>query len=126
MGHWIGNGNACRCGPGGHQPGTSGRRKIREKFARLHGRPIAQPTLLVRGRSAEWKYQMRLEPCHYCGQAGGTIDHKLARSLGGSSLINNCVPACAPCNNWKGYLETCHGMTYAEFKAVGWKMRPFI
>lgn len=62
---------------------------------------------------------MRLAPCHYCGSYGGTIDHIVPRSKGGRMSRENCVPACAPCNNWRG------DQGYEWFKEVGWKTRPF-
>lgn len=42
--------------------------------------------------------------CQYCGResAGLTVDHVVPRSRGGSSLWDNIVAACAPCNRKKG------------------------
>lgn len=44
--------------------------------------------------------------CGYCGRkitdATMHIDHMIARSVGGSNLIDNLLPACLPCNNLKG------------------------
>lgn len=45
---------------------------------------------------------MKTLPCHYCGAPGGTIDHVVPRSKGGTSGARNCVPACAWCNEKKG------------------------
>lgn len=36
--------------------------------------------------------------CHYCGQYGNTVDHKLPKSKGGLNTPNNCVCACYICN----------------------------
>ena len=42
--------------------------------------------------------------CVYCGSAGGrlTLDHVVPRSRGGSSVWENVVTSCAPCNLRKG------------------------
>lgn len=71
------------------------------------------------GGQADWAKVMRKMPCHYCGGAGGTIDHKIPRSQGGPTTKANCVPACEPCNNFRGCSP------YEEFRGVGWKKRPF-
>lgn len=40
--------------------------------------------------------------CYYCGELGEmTVDHRVALSKGGSSEIDNLVPACADCNRYK-------------------------
>lgn len=66
-----------------------------------------------------WVREMRKLPCHYCGKSGGTIDHILPRSKGGKPIPENCVPACEPCNGFRGNRD------YEWFKTVGWKIRPF-
>jgi 5-methylcytosine-specific restriction endonuclease McrA len=41
--------------------------------------------------------------CQYCGSAGRlTLDHVVPRSRGGSSIWENVVTSCAPCNLRKG------------------------
>jgi 5-methylcytosine-specific restriction endonuclease McrA len=41
--------------------------------------------------------------CQYCGSPGSlTVDHVVPRSRGGTSLWDNIVTACAPCNLRKG------------------------
>lgn len=42
--------------------------------------------------------------CVYCGTTGGrlTLDHVVPRSRGGTSVWENVVTACAPCNLRKG------------------------
>jgi hypothetical protein len=40
--------------------------------------------------------------CVYCGQRSESIDHMHPRSRGGSSVTENCVPACLSCNGQKG------------------------
>lgn len=41
--------------------------------------------------------------CAYCGVSDApTIDHVIPCALGGSSVINNLVPSCEPCNIRKG------------------------
>lgn len=46
------------------------------------------------------------KPCAYCGKilnkSNLTIDHLLAKSLGGKSNINNYVACCNSCNQAKG------------------------
>lgn len=73
------------------------------------------------GRSGyrKWIGEMRLLPCHYCGEPGGTIDHIVPRSKGGTNQKENCVPACKACNEFRGDGD------YEEFKASGWKARRF-
>lgn len=41
------------------------------------------------------------DPCSYCGETGGTIDHILPRKLGGSNLWVNLTSACGSCNSSK-------------------------
>jgi hypothetical protein len=43
--------------------------------------------------------------CIYCGATSESIDHVLPRSRGGSSVTENCVPACLGCNGRKGDSE---------------------
>lgn len=45
---------------------------------------------------------MQKQRCFYCGEAGGTIDHVIPLSRGGSHAIGNLVPACRTCNLSKG------------------------
>lgn len=75
-----------------------------------------------RGRrgSMPWMIEMRTARCHYCGGPGGTLDHIIPYSQGGKTVPNNCVPACWPCNNFRG------DKPYREFKDFGWKNRPFV
>jgi len=42
--------------------------------------------------------------CAYCGTSGGrlTLDHVVPRSRGGTSIWENVVTSCAPCNLRKG------------------------
>lgn len=63
-----------------------------------------------------WIGEMRKQPCHYCGEPSGTLDHKLPKSKGGETSPSNCVPACGPCNQFRGT------MPYEEF-LVRWKER---
>lgn len=62
--------------------------------------------------SVEWVRKMRLEPCHYCGGAGGTVDHKVPECQGGAWSQENLVPACLFCNSLKADLD------YEDFKAI--------
>ena len=75
--------------------------------------------LIPKEPSGSWKRKMRMEPCHYCGGEGGTLDHILPRSKGGRLSKENCVPACAPCNTHRKDKD------YHWFKKIGWKTRPF-
>lgn len=75
-------------------------------------------TMSGKGRES-WVTAMRKMPCHYCGAAGGTIDHKIPKSKGGKNSRSNCLPCCWACNNFR------KDMDYESFKAWGWKRRPF-
>lgn len=66
-----------------------------------------------------WHDRIRALPCHYCGGPGGTIDHVIPRSRGGWTTPENCIPACEPCNKFRG------NRPYKEFKEAGWKERRF-
>ena len=54
---------------------------------------------------------LRELPCHYCGGAGGSVDHKKPVAKGGTWARENLLPACHPCNHLKG------DMDYEEFMA---------
>lgn len=43
--------------------------------------------------------------CLYCGDRSESIDHVHPLSRGGSSVTENCVPACLGCNGSKGDSE---------------------
>ena len=73
-----------------------------------------------KGRRAyqqRWCIEMRKLPCHYCGEPGGTIDHVIPKGKGGKTVPENCIPACRPCNGFRG------DRPYGEFKEIGWKER---
>jgi 5-methylcytosine-specific restriction endonuclease McrA len=40
--------------------------------------------------------------CHWCGRPAGTVDHVIARALGGTDALTNLVAACSPCNSARG------------------------
>lgn len=104
---WFPGGTACSCGP------------VHKPHARI---PVTQAPAVRKSKDTmrnKWAREMRLAPCHYCGGVGGTIDHIIPRSDGGRMIRENCVPACQPCNNWRGNYD------YEWFKQVGWKTRPF-
>jgi hypothetical protein len=134
MRHWLGDGNSCRCGPGGHVHGSSITKKMKRRIAKNLPRPpkgwtreevvkaacVVEHPKLRRSKSGPlWADQMRQLPCHYCDGPGGTIDHVIPQSQGGKTTLKNCVPACAPCNNYR------RSMDYRWFKEIGWKTRPF-
>lgn len=59
---------------------------------------------------AAWYKALRFLPCHYCGEAGGTVDHPQPMSRGGARGRSNCVPCCRWCNEKKA------DKTEAEFR----------
>jgi 5-methylcytosine-specific restriction endonuclease McrA len=65
-----------------------------------------------------WMVEMRKLPCHYCGEPGGTLDHKIPRSKKGPTTPENCVPCCSPCNTFR------KNMSYEEF-LTRWRERRF-
>ncbi|MED3912854.1 HNH endonuclease signature motif containing protein [Peribacillus simplex] len=48
--------------------------------------------------------------CHYCGEHGNTVDHKVPLSHGGYTTPANLVCSCLKCNQMKGV------KTYWQFK----------
>lgn len=40
--------------------------------------------------------------CAYCGSPATTADHVIAVANGGTSTLDNLVPACKPCNESRG------------------------
>lgn len=40
--------------------------------------------------------------CRWCGGPATTIDHVIARALGGSDSLDNLAAACSPCNSARG------------------------
>lgn len=49
--------------------------------------------------------------CFYCGLKGNlTVDHIIPKSKGGTSSLNNLLPACRKCNRQKS------SMTVEEFR----------
>ena len=40
-----------------------------------------------------------------CIGTATTVDHYVARALGGSDHIDNLIPACGPCNSKKGGID---------------------
>ena len=65
----------------------------------------------------KWARDIRKEKCHYCEEAGGTIDHIVPISKGGRTTQKNCVPACGKCNGSRGNDD------YESFKSAAWKRR---
>jgi 5-methylcytosine-specific restriction endonuclease McrA len=45
---------------------------------------------------------LRADPCVYCGNAGGTIEHIIPVIAGGSGEWENLAGACRSCNSGKG------------------------
>lgn len=46
-------------------------------------------------------HELTGQRCIYCGERSESIDHVHPRSRGGSSVTENCVPACLACNGHK-------------------------
>jgi hypothetical protein len=46
--------------------------------------------------------RLRVEPCQYCGSAGGEVDHIVPLSRGGLHHPSNFAPCCRSCNASKG------------------------
>jgi hypothetical protein len=56
-------------------------------------------------RLRRWRqslHQLTDHRCIYCGDPSQSIDHVVPKSRGGSSVSENCVPACLDCNGRKG------------------------
>lgn len=47
-------------------------------------------------------HELTHHTCVYCGRGSESIDHVHPQSRGGSSVTENCVPACLACNGLKG------------------------
>lgn len=45
---------------------------------------------------AEWNHE-----CAYCAESADTLDHVVARVVGGLTVAENLVPACRRCNGAK-------------------------
>src|ERR1700722_519823 len=52
---------------------------------------IREQVFLLKGRK-----------CHWCGRDADTVDHVLARCLGGGHELGNLVPSCRGCNFRRG------------------------
>jgi 5-methylcytosine-specific restriction endonuclease McrA len=59
--------------------------------------------------------------CSYCGEIitidNFQIDHVIPRSLNGSDRLDNLMPACCSCNNYKG-ANTIDGFRYNIEKQI--------
>ncbi|MEB3333050.1 MAG: HNH endonuclease [Synechococcaceae cyanobacterium] len=53
--------------------------------------------------------------CIYCGDRSESIDHVHPRSRGGSSVTENCVPACLGCNGRKGDTDAFQWYRHQSF-----------
>ena len=79
------------------------------KTAKISQRALQREVLFrqQRGLCAECGCQMVLPPKHHRGgmvplaKNAATLEHKLARSLGGSDEISNLAVTCHGCNNRK-------------------------
>src|SRR5262245_42132224 len=72
--------------------------------ARSHAAVPTDPGgLHVIKRSAErerrsWRSILRRDPCSYCGDLGGTVEHIVPRYRNGADTIDNLAGACRICN----------------------------
>jgi 5-methylcytosine-specific restriction endonuclease McrA len=48
-----------------------------------------------------WLRVLRADPCSYCGDLGGHIDHIVPISRGGPHCVSNLTSACRACNSSK-------------------------
>lgn len=56
-------------------------------------------------RARRWRQSLHEHTagrCLYCGEVSESIDHVHPLSRGGTSVTENCVPACLACNGEKG------------------------
>ncbi len=51
--------------------------------------------------AADYTRALRADPCAYCGQPAGTVDHIIPTSAGGPDVTFNLTAACASCNSRK-------------------------
>lgn len=53
-----------------------------------------------------WQQEvLRHDACAYCGEPGGTVDHIVPKSDGGTDTLNNLTGACQCCNLRKRSME---------------------
>ena len=68
-----------------------------------------------------WRDVIRRDPCPYCGNPGGTLDHIEARAAGGLDNVANLTGSCRRCNNRKGTRSLLHHLAgwfrFAELPA---------
>jgi hypothetical protein len=57
------------------------------------------------GLEEPWRAILRREPCSYCSDAGGTLDHIVPRmgARKSSGSLDNLASACEECNSRKGH-----------------------
>jgi transposase-like protein len=49
----------------------------------------------------EWAKVLAADPCAYCGDGGGTVDHIVASARDGDDTTENLTGACLACNSGK-------------------------
>lgn len=79
--------------------------KMRAKWTDERGRRRAgrdNPTALA------YVQILRRDPCSYCGQAGGEVEHMDAIARGGTHAWDNLTSACRSCNARKGTRSLLH------------------
>lgn len=81
---------------------TAAWKKANLERARELGREAQRRRRLGRDREAiAFAEVLRRDPCSYCGEAGGTIDHIDAVVNGGTNSWANLTSACLSCNSRK-------------------------
>lgn len=87
------------------QTAKSWREANRDRFmARIKQRKYRLRTATVADNPEEtvaFVAMLRRDPCSYCGAPGGTIDHIVPLSKGGSHHSSNLAASCMTCNNKK-------------------------
>jgi hypothetical protein len=69
-------------------------------------RAVSRVSAVARDGSLLSRAVLHADPCAYCLDTGGTIDHIEPRKHGGLNSTNNRVGACERCNNLKGAMPS--------------------
>lgn len=60
-----------------------------------------KPTRINDFELGKYYRALRADPCAYCGETGGVIDHVVPRSVGGENHWQNYTGVCQSCNSSK-------------------------
>jgi hypothetical protein len=96
-GKWIGQGRVSACPHGTGNVATC----IACNFVTRAGR-----------RTAEFKRVLRCDPCAYCGEAGGALDHIQPKNAGGVDGWTNLTSSCRSCNSLKTDLRLLEALLW--------------